>query len=153
MATNLGVMQAARTYDVIQFCKNHSLSIGDLFAIVKNDNGYSVFYNTGRADTSAPTIHCGGVSDGQGSAEAVPVYASVSNWSDHVSFKLYYKGPGAGVFSNLPMKRIAGDVYLAYIPASSVATPAVEWYLETADAAGNTGNYGTAGVPKTFTVV
>lgn len=153
MATNLGIQRASRISDVVAFCANHSLSIGDLFAVLPSPDGFSILYNTNKVDISAPSIACGSIEDGQGSAEAVPVYAAVSNWSDIASFKLYFQGPAMGGFASLDMEEIAPGVYQQYIPAYAVGVAAVDWYLEAKDQLGNTGNFGTSGVPKNFTVV
>lgn len=153
MATNLGIQRAPRISDVVDFCASHSLHIGDLFAVLPAPDGFCILYNNAKIDISAPTIASGGIANGQGSAEAVPIYAALSDWSGIVSFKLYFKGPAMGAFVSLDMEEIAPGVYQKFIPAYAVGVALVEWYLEAIDQSGNIGNFGTSLAPKNFTVV
>lgn len=152
MATNLKTGRASTVANVISFCFARNLNVNDLFSITPDENGYSIFYNGDRADVTAPTITCSDIANDQPSGKAVAVYASVTPWCEALSLRLFYRIP-AGAWVEVTMKNIAPGVYKEYIQGDAVTVAGVEWYLVAEDAHGNTGEFGTAGVPKTFTVV
>lgn len=154
MATNLGVRRMPRSSDVVEFCREKNLSIGDIFSIESDSAGFIVFYNTGAVDTAAPSIIASDVADDQTGGTAVSVYAGLDSWSGAISFTLSYLNHSSGLFETIPMKNIAPNLYKQYIPAHCVvADTDSEWYLTAEDSAGNIGSYGDAETPRTFTVV
>jgi MYXO-CTERM domain-containing protein len=108
-------------------------------------------------DTTAPTITSTAIANGQLEGVAVPVAASVTDATGIASVTLFYRVQGAPSFSNIAMSSTGGSNYGASIPAGSVTTAGVEYYIRAIDSAsaGNTAVLPTTapGTPFRFTVV
>ncbi|PKN57087.1 MAG: hypothetical protein CVU56_12675, partial [Deltaproteobacteria bacterium HGW-Deltaproteobacteria-14] len=105
-------------------------------------------------DTVAPTVTLSAVPNGQPAGVAVPVTATVVDDTAVTAATLYYKKTGASSYASAAMTAGANNTFTATIPAGTVATPGVTYYVAASDAAANTG-YGPAtapGTPATFTV-
>ncbi|MGK0218340.1 MAG: Zn-dependent metalloprotease [Planctomycetota bacterium] len=68
-----------------------------------------------------------------------------------VSADMFYRIDG-GSYTQVPMSNTAGNTYTASIPSFGATNGFVDWYLEGQDSAGNNGDHGDAGSPKSFIV-
>ncbi|MCK6546037.1 right-handed parallel beta-helix repeat-containing protein [Myxococcota bacterium] len=87
------------------------------------------------ADTTPPAIVHTPITNGQQSGVAVAVTAQVTDTSGLASVELYHRRRGAGAYTATVMTSIGGDVWQAQIPAASVTTAGVEYYLRALDGA------------------
>jgi cysteine-rich repeat protein len=83
------------------------------------------------ADTAAPTITHTPITNEQASGVAVTIQATVIDGTGVSVATLYYRAMGAGTYSQVAMT--GGPQYTATIPASSVTSVGVEYYLGAVD--------------------
>lgn len=103
-------------------------------------------------DVTAPVVTLARVPDGQLEGQAVTVTAEIVDAVGVAGATLSYRAPG-GMWSPVVMAA-EGPLWRGTIPGAAVAAPAVEYYVEAADAAGNVGvdPDATAQAPARFTV-
>ncbi len=104
---------------------------------------------------NGPTIVHTPIADGQLSAAAVSIAATVTAPAGIASVTLYYRTQGAAMFTSVAMGSTGMDTYGADIPANVVNAPGVEYRLEATDnaAAPQTVTDPTGGGAHSFTVV
>lgn len=104
-------------------------------------------------DTSAPSITHTPIANGQPTGVTVSVGADVTDSSGVQSVTLFYRAMGGGAYSSVTMSA-QGASYSAQIPAGAVTAPGMQYYLEAADTAGNTGRapQTAPATPYSFTV-
>ncbi|MBT8401152.1 MAG: T9SS type A sorting domain-containing protein [Rhodothermia bacterium] len=102
---------------------NFSLSTGFLGTVVT-------------VDTQAPSIANITAPSTAVANEGVQVAADVTDNDVVASATLYYRQGGGSSFSSVPMTA-AGDTYSAQVPAGSVTSRGLEYYVEATDGTGN----------------
>ncbi|MCB9647003.1 MAG: PKD domain-containing protein [Deltaproteobacteria bacterium] len=107
------------------------------------------------SDTSPPAITHVPVANGQPAGQAVAITADVTDASGVGQVSLHYRVTGGGTFATVAMTA-AGNTYSASIPAGTVTTAGVQYYISASDSAAPP-NSGTspAGAPTSvysFTV-
>ena len=102
-------------------------------------------------DTDAPVISHTPIGDGQTEGIAVAVSANIADATGVASATLYYRVTGAGSWSTAAMGNTSGDTWSADIPAGSVTTAGVDYYIYAIDSAA-TPNSGTdpSSAPTTY---
>ncbi len=106
-------------------------------------------------DGTAPVISHTPIADGQTANGALTVSANVTDASGVASVTLHHRRQGTPTFTQVTMTGAGGN-YSAAIPAATVQTPGVEYYIQAVDAAtpSNTrvAPMGAPGTPYAFTV-
>ena len=88
-------------------------------------------------DLAGPTITHTPIADGQVTNRAVAISATVTDGSSVASVQLLYRVQGAASWTTIAMSVAPGDTYTATIPAVSVTTAGVEYYIRATDASSN----------------
>lgn len=106
-------------------------------------------------DRTPPAITHTPIANGQVENSAVTVTADVTDGSGVGSVTLHYRVQGAPTYSSVVMA--GATTWVAQIPAASVQTPGVEYYIEAVDVATPTTNTarvpaGAPGTPYVFAV-
>ena len=108
------------------------------------------------SDTSAPSITHVPITNGQPAGQPVTITADVTDVSGVSQVRLHYRVTGGGTYAASTMTA-AGSTYSATIPAGSVTTAGVQYYLSASDgvAPPNSGTApaGAPGAVYAFTVV
>jgi hypothetical protein len=90
------------------------------------------------ADQTGPDVNVTQVADGRPQGHDVTVEVVATDPSGIDTVTLHYRGQGAADFVTLTMAAgAAADQYTAVIPAAAVLPPAVEFWVEATDGAGN----------------
>ncbi len=85
------------------------------------------------SDEAAPVITHSPIADGQATAEAVLVQASVNDASRLAEVRLYFRTSGEATFISTPMSASSGVSYTAEIPGALVTGAGVDYYIEAVD--------------------
>ncbi len=104
-------------------------------------------------DVLAPGVTLARVPDGQLEGQPVTVTAEIVDAVGVVGATLSYRAPG-GMWTPVAMADQGGDLWRGTIPGDAVQAPAVEYYVQATDAAGNAGldPDATAQAPARFSV-
>lgn len=107
-------------------------------------------FTVAASDSAPPTITHTPIAAGRPAGQSVAVTADISDGSGVQSATLYYRVTGGGAFASVPMSA-SGNTYSASIPAQSVTTAGVDYYLAATDQA-TPPNTGTSpqGAPTSF---
>lgn len=105
-------------------------------------------------DLTPPEVTLARVPDGQLAGQPVTVTAQATDGVGVTGATLYYRRPPAVQYRVQVMNLGPADTWRAQIPGGEVAEPAVEYYVEARDAAGNTATDPDvdAATPARFTV-
>jgi hypothetical protein len=90
-------------------------------------------FTVGSADSTGPTIVHAAIPNGQDVGENVVIDAVIFDTSNVSAATLHYRRIGQPSFATLAMTRGTGDNYAATIPAGSVTTDGVEYYISATD--------------------
>ena len=93
-------------------------------------------FTVGSGDATAPAITHTRISDGQLAGNAVTIAATITDATGVAGATLFYRTLGAAGFTSTSMSLASGQ-YTANIPAGSVTTAGVEYYISATDSSTN----------------
>lgn len=107
------------------------------------------------ADTVAPSVVLGAISDGKVAGTAVLVTATITDVNPVSAPTLYYRTTGSAAANTSLAMTGSAPTFTASIPCAAVVVPGVSYYATAKDAANNvgTGPLTAPATPAAFTVV
>jgi hypothetical protein len=93
-------------------------------------------FTVGAGDATAPAITHSRITDGQLASNAVTIAATITDATGVAGATLFYRVLGAAGFTSTSMTLASGQ-YSANIPAGSVTTAGIEYYISATDSSSN----------------
>lgn len=103
-------------------------------------------------DIIAPSIQHDPLSEPAVSGKDLPIMAKITDNQLVFETTIFYRHPGTNTYSRIPMSLGKDDIYSGIIPKDVIALPALEYYIQAEDRAGNIASRGFAVSPLTVLV-